>query len=127
MEQFCTEQQIKIDIHQKVIDSDDFDEEDDEWRREASKTCSSLKEIAAGRILTLSEVLQRCTYRVYMNRVGNLKLWIRAVNRHFWSRNVDAYEKWNFDSPIDDDDRNFVFSCMNTLDWLISHGNMSEK
>ena len=55
LEQFCTEQQIKIDIHQKVIDSDDFDEEDDEWRREASKTCSSLKEIAAGRILTLSK------------------------------------------------------------------------
>ena len=35
LEQFCTEQQIKIDIHQKVIDSDDFDEEDDDWRKEA--------------------------------------------------------------------------------------------
>jgi hypothetical protein len=68
LQQFCTEQQIKIDIHQKVIDSDDLDEEKDDWRRDASKTCSSLKEIAAGRILTLSEVLQRCTYRVYMNR-----------------------------------------------------------
>ena len=45
----------------------------------------------------------------------------------FGQDNVDAYEKWNFDSPIDDDDRNFVFSCMNTLDWLISHGNIERE
>lgn len=45
----------------------------------------------------------------------------------FGQENVDSYEKWNFDSPIDDDDRNFVFSCMNTLDWLISNGDKERE
>ena len=44
----------------------------------------------------------------------------------FGQENVDAYEKWDFDSPIDDD-RNFVFSCMNTLDWLIFNGNKERE
>ena len=44
----------------------------------------------------------------------------------FGQDNVDAYEKWDIDSPIDDD-RNFVFSCMNTLEWLIFNGSKEQE
>jgi len=68
LEQFCTEQQIKIDIHQKVIDSDDFDEEDDDWRKEALKTCKALREKAQFRINIVSTTDGQAKYNRFLIR-----------------------------------------------------------
>ena len=54
LQQFCAEQQIKIDSHQRKIDADDFDEEEEDWRKEALKTCEALKLKAEFRINIIS-------------------------------------------------------------------------
>ncbi|MGB1955318.1 MAG: hypothetical protein ACPHUK_06945, partial [Candidatus Poseidoniaceae archaeon] len=69
LEQFCTEQQIKIDIHQKVIVSDDFDEEDDEWRIDALNACEILQNKVKHRIGQISRIMTQAKYSLFLIRV----------------------------------------------------------